>query len=187
MKQLLRNLKLPLIDAQDAAPQPLLAVGLSKAQADKLWDQLRLAWARLVNRDFERFDLRLDDAPQVGPEGRAVSTTSSPRPACLSALRPGAGEDAVVILQNIPFATMAAHLETIAALGGASGHLLAFQVFAVAVEKVEVPATVQLLRVGQVLSAEEALAAIGPVLPGDGAMTSLARQRQQARAPAKAR
>ena len=85
VKQLLRNLKLPLIDAQDAAPQPLLAVGLSKAQADKLWDQLRRTSlpARLVNRDFERFDLRLDDALQVGPEGQAivdylVATTGMP-------------------------------------------------------------------------------------------------------------
>ena len=43
----------------------------------------------------------------------------------------------IVIQQNIPFAVMTEHLETIAALGGtASGHLLAFQTFSLVVEKV---------------------------------------------------
>ncbi len=177
VKQLLRDLKLPLLDAQDAAPQPLLAVDLTKAQADKLWDQLRRTSlpARLVNRDFERFDLRLDHAPQTGPESQAmveylITTTGMPERIAPKVLQ----KTPVVIQQNIPFAAMAAHLEAIAGLGGkASGHLLAFQVFAVGVETVgDAAAATQLLQVLGGLSPEEALAAVGPARAVAGAMTN---------------
>ena len=84
VQQLLRDLKLPLLAAQDGAPQPLLAVGLSKAQADRLWEQLRRTSlpARLVNRDFERFDVRLDAAPRENSSARPWPSTWSPRRAC---------------------------------------------------------------------------------------------------------
>ena len=80
----------------------------------------------------------------------------------------------VVVQQNVPFDAMAAHLEAMAARGGrASGHLLAFQVFALALDKVGNPtATAQLLQVLGGLSPEEALAAVGPARPSVGAMTN---------------
>ncbi|MFN8466279.1 MAG: hypothetical protein U0X20_12050 [Caldilineaceae bacterium] len=177
VKQLVRDVKLPLLEAQDGTPQPLLAVGLSKVQADRLWDQLRRTSlpARLVNRDFERFDVRLDAAPSAAPQSQAlaeylVATTGMPERLAPKVL----AKTPVVIQQNIPFAAMAAHLDAITARGGrASGHLLAFQVFAVAMDKVGDPtATAQLLQVLGGLSPQEALAAVGPAHPTVGAMTN---------------
>jgi hypothetical protein len=177
VKQLLRDLNVPLLAAQDPTPQPLLAVGLTKAQADRLWEQLRRTSlpARLVNRDFERFDVRLDAAPPGGPQQEAlaeylVATTGMPERIVSKVL----AKTPVVIQQNIPFAAMAAHLDAIAVRSGrASGHLLAFQVFAVALDKVGDPtATMQLLQVLGGLSTQEALAAVGPARPVVGTMTN---------------
>jgi hypothetical protein len=177
VKQLLRDLQLPLLAVQDGTPQPLLAVGLSKAQADRLWEQLRRTSlpARLVNRDFERFDVRLDTGPQDESQRLAlaeylVATTGMPARIAPKVL----AKTPVVILQNVPFDTMAAHLDAVAARGGrASGHLLAFQVFSVALDKVGDPtATAQLLQVLGGLSPQETLAAVGPGRPAVGAMTS---------------
>ncbi len=177
VKQLLRDLKLPLLEAQNGTPQPLLAVGLSKAQADRLWEQLRRTSlpARLVNRDFERFDVRLDATPAAVSDREAlakylVATTGMPERIVPRVL----DKTPVVIQQNIPFAAMAAHLDAITACGGrASGHLLAFQVFAVALDKVGDPtATAQLLQALGGLSPQEALAAVGPGRPAMGAMSN---------------
>jgi hypothetical protein len=177
VKQLLRDLKLPLLTAQDGTQQPLLAVGLSKAEADRLWEQLcRTSLpARLVNRDFERFDVRLDAAPPGEQQREAlaaylVATTGMPARIAPKVL----AKSPVVIQQNIPFDAMAAQLDAIAARGGrASGHLLAFQVFAVALDKVGDPtAAAQLLQVLGGVSPQEALAAVGPGRPTVGAMTN---------------
>jgi hypothetical protein len=173
VKQLVRDLKLPLLNGQTSNPQPLLAVGISKTQADKLWEQLRRTSlpVRLVNRDFERFDLRLDEAPQTPAMIEfLVTTTGMPERIAHKVLQ----KTPVVIQQNIPFASMAEQLETIARLGGkASGHLLAFQVFSLVVEKVgDASATLQLLQALGGLSQTEALAAIGPARMLVGAMTN---------------
>src|SRR4029453_9667237 len=148
-------------------------VGLSKVKADQLWDQLRRTSlpVRLVNRDFQRFDLRLDDAPQTPAMVEfLVTTTGMPERIALRVLQ----KAPIVVQQNIPFAVMTEHLETIAALGGtASGHLLAFQTFSLVVEKVGDPtAPVQPLQVRGGLSQAEALAAIGPTEVMAGTMTN---------------
>lgn len=161
VKQLLRDLRLPLLNQGTNEPQPLLAVGLTKAQADKLWDQLRRTSlpVRLVNRDFERFDLRLDQAtPTPAMIEFLVTTTGMPERLAPKVL----AKTPVVIHQNISFAQMTEYLEMIAALGGqASGHLLAFQLFAIAVETTgEATATLRLLQALGGLSQTEALAAV---------------------------
>lgn len=173
VKQMLRDLRLPLLPEQRAEPQPLLAIGLSKSQADKLWAQLRRTSlpVRLVNRDFERFDLRLDQAPKTPAMiDFLVATTGMPERIAPKVLE----KTPVVIQQNIPFAQMTEQLEAIAALGGqASGHLLAFQVFGVVVEKVgDATATVHLLQGLGGLSQEAALAAISPARGIAGALTN---------------
>lgn len=177
VKQLLRDLRIPLLNGpaggQASAAQPLLAVGLSKGQADKLWEQLRRTSlpVRLVNRDFERFDLRLDQAPNSPAMVEyLVALTGMPEHIAHKVLQ----KAPVVIQQNIPFAAMTEQMEAIAGLGGqSSGHLLAFQVFSVVVEKVgDATATMQLLRALGGLSQEEALAAIGPTPVMVGAMTN---------------
>ena len=173
VRQLLRTFKIPDVAGRPNDAQPLLAVGLSKVKADQLWDQLRRTSlpVRLVNRDFQRFDLRLDDAPQTPAMVEfLVTTTGMPERIALRVLQ----KVPIVVQQNIPFAVMTEHLETIAALGGtASGHLLAFQTFSLVVEKVGDPtATVQLLQVLGGLSQAEALAAIGPTEVMAGTMTN---------------
>jgi hypothetical protein len=173
IKQLLRDLRLPLQPEQASDPQPLLAVGLSKGQADQLWEQLRRTSfpVRLVNRDFERFDLRLDQAPAT-PAMIDFLVTTTGMPARVA--RKVVDKTPVIIQQNIPFARMSADLEQIAQLGGqASGHLLAFQVFSLVVEKVgDVTATMQLLQALGGLSPADAHAAINPSRPPLGAMTN---------------
>ena len=173
VRQLLRTFKIPDVAGRPNDAQPLLAVGLSKVKADQLWDQLRRTSlpVRLVNRDFQRFDLRLDDAPQTPAMVEfLVTTTGMPERIALRVLQ----KVPIVVQQNIPFAVMTEHLETIVALGGtASGHLLAFQTFSLVVEKVGDPtATVQLLQVLGGLSQAEALAAIGPTEVMAGTMTN---------------
>jgi hypothetical protein len=173
VKQVLRNFKIPTVAGQTTDAQPLLAVGLTKVQADQLWDQLRRTSLpiRLVNRDFERFDLRLDEAPQTPAMIEfLVTTTSMPERIALKVLQ----KAPIVIQQNIPFTLMTEQIETIAALGGrASGHLLAFQTFSLVVERVgNATATVQLLQVLGGLSQAEALAAVGPTRVMAGTMTN---------------
>jgi len=126
---------------------------------------------RLVNRDFQRFDLRLEEAPQTAAVVEfLVATTGMPERIALKVLQ----KVPIVIQQNIPFSLMTEQLETIAALGGrASGQLLAFQTFSVVVEKVgDATATVQLLQVLGGLSQAEALAAVGPTRVVAGTMTN---------------
>ena len=171
--QLLRTVGIPTVPGQATDAQPLLAVGLTKAQADQLWDQLRRTSlpVRLVNRDFQRFDLRLEEAPQTPAVVEfLVATTGMPERIALKVLQ----KVPIVIQQNIPFSLMTEQLETIAALGGrASGQLLAFQTFSVVVEKVgDATATVQLLQVLGGLSQAEALAAVGPTRVMAGTMTN---------------
>jgi hypothetical protein len=173
VRQVLRNFKIPTVAGQATDAQPLLAVGLTRVQADQLWDQLRRTSlpVRLVNRDFERFDLRLDEAPQTPAMIEfLVATTSMPERIALKVLQ----KAPIVIQQNIPFTLMTEQLETIAALGGrASGHLLAFQTFSLVVEKVgNATTTVQLLQVLGGLSQAEALAAVGPTRVMAGTMTN---------------
>lgn len=173
VKQVLRDLKLPLFNGSTGDPQPLLAVGLSKMEADKLWEQLRRTSlpVRLVNRDFERFDLRLDQAPNTPALVEfLVTTTGMPERVAHKVLQ----RTPVVIQQNIPFASMTEQLERIAQLGGkASGHLLAFQAFSLVVEKAgDATATVQLLQALGGLSQTEALAAIGPTQMMVGTLTN---------------
>jgi hypothetical protein len=173
VKQVLRNVGIPSVAVQTTDAQPLLAVGLTKVQADQLWDQLRRTSlpVRLVNRDFQRFDLRLEEAPQTAAVVEfLVATTGMPERIALKVLQ----KVPIVIQQNIPFSLMTEQLETIAALGGrASGQLLAFQTFSVVVEKVgDATATIQLLQVLGGLSQAEALAAVGPTRVMAGTMTN---------------
>jgi hypothetical protein len=173
VRQVLRNFKIPTVAARTTDAQPLLAVGLTKEQADLIWDQLcRTSMpVQLVNRDFERFDLRLDEAPQTPAMTEfLVTATGMPERIALKVLQ----RAPIVIQQNIPFALMTEQLEAIAAIDGrASGHLLAFQSFSLVVEKVGNPtATAQLLQVLGGLSRAEALAAVGSTRVMAGTMTN---------------
>ncbi|WP_045226912.1 hypothetical protein [Methyloterricola oryzae] len=171
--QLLRDLRVPTLpDAGDGQEQPVLAVGLSKAEADALWDPLRRTDVplRLVNRDFERFDVRLEEADATPALADfLVSEVGMPAavvPKVLARLP-------IVIAQNVPYERMAQLLAGVAAVGGrASGHLLAFQTFGLVVTKAgQVTAAAQLLQALGRVSPEEALAALPPASKPVGTMT----------------
>lgn len=150
----------PLTD-EDGAPQVLAAAGLPFGAAERLWAALRRANLPgvLVNRDFERFDLVLEAAPD-DPQVAAllVETAGMPArvvPRVLSRLP-------LVTHQNIRFADLSRLLEQIAALGGrARGHLLAFQTFSLTIESVgSSEASQHLLRALAGLHPEEAAQAL---------------------------
>ena len=113
----------------------LLANNLSKHQADKLWEQLRQMRLPIyfLNRDFQRFDLRLDKAPNT-PEMLEFlcSTTSMPEKVAKKVL----SHTPIVIQQNICYGETNDYLMRIHKLQGlASGHLLAFQRFSLQFKK----------------------------------------------------
>ncbi len=171
--RVLGDLNLPLLhDPCDRAAPPLLALGLSRAEAEPVWEQVgrsRLP-LRLVNRDFERFDLRLDEAPR-GPEMAdfLMATTGMPERIARKVLE----QIPIVTHQSLRFAELENHLAAIAALGGrASGHLLAFQTFSLELKEVgDRAAAAPLLQALGGLTREEALDALGTVRLVDAALT----------------
>lgn len=161
VKQILQANSVEVLEAERGVAQPLIATGLGRETADKVWDQVTRGSypVTLVNRDFQRFDLRLD-AAQPSPEMTAflVETAKMPArvvPKVLANLP-------VVTHPNIRFHTLCEHLTTIQALGGkASGHLLAFQTFSLAIDKVsDGDSSLRLLRAVAGLSKEEAMEAL---------------------------
>ncbi|NUM46921.1 MAG: hypothetical protein HUU38_19625 [Anaerolineales bacterium] len=133
--RLLRDNKIPLLDSKNGE-QPLLAVELPREQADKLWERLKRTSypVRIVNRDFQRFDLRLDQASN-SPEMMQYLQTSTGMPEKVAQKVPH--KTPLILQQNIRFSDLAAHMEQIQLLGGkASGHLLVFQTFSLEITKV---------------------------------------------------
>lgn len=158
--RLLRDNKIPLLDDK-TGDQPLLAVELTREQADKLWERLkRTAYpVRIVNRDFQRFDLRLDECPRSEAMTQYL-IESTGMPAKVAQKIPD--KTPLVLQQNIRFADLAAHLDQINNLGGkASGHLLVFQTFALEIAKVgDLKAAVNAVRFITGLTEEQAQEAV---------------------------
>jgi hypothetical protein len=158
-RQMVARLGLPAPDA--GRSQPLLAVDLSLRDAERLWDPLRRGNlpARVINRDFARFDLRLEAAP-ASPELTAflVETAGMPERIVGKVLQ----RLPIVTHPNIRFAELCGSLDAIARLGGrASGQLLAFQRFALTIDKVgDADAANGLIRALAGLSKAEASAAL---------------------------
>ncbi len=117
--------------------QPLLATELTRSQADKLWERFQRSSfpVRIVNRDFQRFDLRLDQATQ-SPDMIQYLTESTEMPEKVA--RKVIQNTPIILQQNIRFSDLMEHLPQITELGGqASGHLLAFQTFSLTIETVK--------------------------------------------------
>lgn len=128
-------------------PQPLLATGLSEAQAHEVWRRFGRSGLplHLVNRDFERYDVRLHAAPQT-PELRDYLAASTGMPAEL--VPKVIASLPVVIHQNVPFAFAGSCLPELANLGArATADLLTFQTFALVIESLRDPEkTLQVVR-----------------------------------------
>lgn len=163
------------IDFNDAPHgNTLLSAGLSREATEHIWAQLRRAAlpVRIVNRDFERFDLELRELP-AGPDAEAylVATTGMPAQVAPRVL----GQLPMVLTHNISFEELERAMASISELGGkATGHLLAFQTFGLQLEAVTGrPPTLDLLLTLGSLSTTEATS----LLDGDkylpGPYTSL--------------
>jgi hypothetical protein len=147
--------------------QPLLCTGLSKAQADVIWERGRHAPGQLVVlcRDFQRFDVRLVTAPdtEAGTEvlkDYLVSQVGMPRAVADKVPR----RTPLVIFQSIPFSQMQARLQELAALGAeASAQLLAFVRFSLRLGAIgDVGASAAVLEQLCGLSPDEARRALRP-------------------------
>jgi hypothetical protein len=133
--RMLEEIQVPYMD-QVPADQPLLAAGLSKEQADQVWDQVKRTSypVRLVNREFQRFDLSLDEAPD-SPEMVEYLMVSTGMPETIA--KKVLHNTPMILQQNIRFQDLVEQLETISGLGGrGTGHLLVFQTFSIKIEHV---------------------------------------------------
>ncbi len=167
--QALRGLGVEVADGD----QPLLASGLARADADRIWERLERTSlpVRVINRDFERFDVRLDQAP-ASVEMIEFLTTSTGMPEAVA--YKAVERTPLVTHPNVPFVEMGALLETIHQLGGeATADLLAFQSFALEITRAgDLPSSAKALEVLADCEAAEALAIVrerrqiaGPLTP----------------------
>lgn len=115
---------------------PLLAMGLGVAPTQRLWRAFQASSipVTVLNQDFQRFDLRLDRAPDTPALRQAlVQTTGMPEkivPKVLSRLP-------MNLLQGVRAAEVGPVLERFAALGAeVSAHLLAFRSFDLEITRV---------------------------------------------------
>lgn len=112
---------------------PIAAFGLDRAQADAVWKRLdRGVPVRMLDRAFQRFDVRLDAAPATeAVRALLVASTGMPERVAERVL----GNLPVVLHQGIVFAEVEPRLAALAAVGArASAHLVTFQTFDVVVE-----------------------------------------------------
>jgi hypothetical protein len=114
----------------------LIVDGLDLPSAQALWERLQRTGARatICNRDLERYDISLEQAPDT-PDMRALLVGQGIPlrvvPRVLNALP-------VIIRQNAPHAQMQALLDGIAALGGAAAALPhSFQRFALVMRSIK--------------------------------------------------
>jgi hypothetical protein len=150
-------------EAQDAAAPagPRVCGGLSRHSAERVWRAIAQiqAPARIVSRDFQRFDVRLDAAPETDALlAHLVASTGMPEQIARKAL----GRLPLVLHANVRHAEAVHRLAELAELGArASAHLLAFQSFSLCLDKIGDPeASAGLLQVLGRLAPDEARGAI---------------------------
>ncbi len=154
--------------------QPLLAAGLSNKDISAAWNEMvrRNLPVRIINRDFERFDLRMEACP-VDEKMVDFLVKTTPMPEAVARKIPE--HTPIVTHENIRFAQLDAYLEMIHHLGGrASGHLLSFQTFSLALEKIgNRDETARLLQGLGRLSEEETRKVLDVARMAEGPFTSL--------------
>ncbi len=115
---------------------PFVATGLDRASAQRIWDEIgrRNPALRMLDRAFERFDIRLDACPRT-PEAIAGLAAISGMPVDVA---PRVLERLpVVVRQNLTYDEARATLAALADLGGqAVDELVTLQTFALQIEKV---------------------------------------------------
>lgn len=149
INQIFKNLGLKLGGAQTKSEvSTLVCAGISKKQADKLWSSVYRTSLpiKIVNRDFERFDFRLDKAPDT-PEMLEYLTASTGMPETIA--KKVLTKLPLVIHKNIRFQKLDEELAKMKKLGAvSSGHLLVFQSFSLKINSVKhIEPTIELLNI----------------------------------------
>ncbi|MCB9761019.1 MAG: hypothetical protein H6739_14365 [Alphaproteobacteria bacterium] len=120
----------------EAQPEgPLLALNLDRATADRVWAQLQpRAPVRLIDQAFQRFAIRLEEAPDT-PEVRALLVAQTGMPA---AVAPRVLSRLPIVLhQGARHTDVPALLSALAEVGArATAQLLTFLTFDLVVEQV---------------------------------------------------
>jgi hypothetical protein len=123
------------VTATRSGPNSYLATDIESRAATRIWEQLSRtsASSRVLNRDFERFDVRLDTAPTSADAAEwLVSVTGMPTAVAGTAL----GKTPFVLAESVPLETMVSLLEGAHARGGqASAVLLPLQSFSLRVKE----------------------------------------------------
>jgi len=124
------------VDVPNKAEDLIVQMGLSNVQAEKLWANFARSPIplRLISRDFERFDVTLDSAPNT-PEMQAFLVTATGMPPAVAAR---IIERAPFVLAELcSFDQMQTYIAQVDTLGGtATGHLTLFQNFELNLRKV---------------------------------------------------
>ena len=117
------------INTTKHAENEIVSQGLDRKQADALWERTaRTALpVKIVNRDFQRFDLILESAPQSKEMiDLLVSSTGMTKKIADKVIQ----KPPVVLHQNINFKQTKKHMEDLTGSGAkVSGRLLAFKTF----------------------------------------------------------
>ncbi|HZF51549.1 MAG TPA: hypothetical protein VE093_22995 [Polyangiaceae bacterium] len=121
--------------AGDHAPEELIvAAGLKKSAAEQIWDQFgrKNPALRILDRAFERYDIRLDACPRSAAAG-LVALTGMPEKVAQKVL----DRLPVVIQQNLTYDQARESLDRLATLGAkATLELQTLQAFSVIIEAV---------------------------------------------------
>lgn len=127
----LRAAGAPVAAAGDAA-SPLVAPGLDKATAERIWDRFgrKNPSLRILDRAFERFDVRLDACPP-GAARDLVEVTGMPESAALKVL----GHLPIIVQQSLSYDAAEESLARLSALGArAAIELATLQTFSMVIE-----------------------------------------------------
>lgn len=126
----------------------LICGGISRKVADRLWEQVSRTGLplKIVNRDFERFDLRLDHAPET-PEmiNYLTHSTGMPEKVANKVIQ----QLPVILQKNIRFNQVEEEIAKLIELGAiGSAHLLVFQSFSLKIQAIKhVDHTLEILNV----------------------------------------
>lgn len=148
-------------DPLAAEAQTLFALGLTRAQADLVWERAQRSSAplRILDRAFQRYDVRLEEAPETDAMvDFLVADTGMPRKVVPKVIR----GTPIFLHQNIAYDRANACLVGVAAQGGrATAHLLTFQSFDLEIEALaDRGATARLLGAITSRSPDEALGSL---------------------------
>ncbi|MGB1108702.1 MAG: hypothetical protein ACPG4N_00005, partial [Gammaproteobacteria bacterium] len=123
--------------SSDQREGPLMIPALDWEQSRKVWPALQrlAAPTRMLNQQFERYDLRLDEAPET-PAFIQHLMESTGMPEAVARKIPA--RTPITLHQSVPFHEMGPIMEAAAELGASmSAHLLAFQKHALEITRMD--------------------------------------------------